>query len=61
LLAVRAFADALGLGTPTVRRWIAERRIAHVRIGSRAIRVPTAELDRLVSEGMVPALDRDDA
>ncbi len=55
LLTVRAFADAAALGVPTVRRWIARRQIASVRVGTRAIRVPEAELTRLISDGLVAA------
>ncbi len=55
LMTVAGFAAAAALGTPTVRRWIAQRRIASVRLGSRAVRVPMSELDRLASEGLVPA------
>jgi excisionase family DNA binding protein len=54
LLEFREFADALGLGTPTVRRWISQRRVAAVRVGSRAIRIPATEVERIVSEGLIP-------
>lgn len=57
LLTVRAFAAAAALGVPTVRRWIARRQIASVRVGTRAIRVPETELKRIIVEGLVPAHD----
>lgn len=57
LLTVRAFAEAAALGVPTVRRWIARRQIASVRVGTRAIRIPEAELLRLINDGLVAASD----
>ena len=43
-------AEALGLSVHTVRSWIAQRRIGHVRLG-RAVRVPVAEIHRLLERG----------
>lgn len=60
LFTVHAFAEAASLGVPTVRRWIAQRRVASVRLGSRAIRVPEAELERIVNQGLVPAREDGD-
>jgi excisionase family DNA binding protein len=54
-LTIREAAEALNLSQPTIRAWIARRRIGFIRIGGRSIRVPTSEIDRLLSEGMVPA------
>ena len=48
-------ADELGLSVHTVRAWIAERRLAHLRLG-RAIRVPAAEIRRVIEESTVPAV-----
>lgn len=61
LLTIRAFADAASIGVPTLRRWIAQRRIASVRLGTRAVRVPASELERIVEEGTVPAKEHGDA
>jgi excisionase family DNA binding protein len=47
-------ADELGLSVYTIRAWIANRRIAHIRLG-RAIRIPAAELRRVIEAGTVPA------
>ena len=47
-------ADELGLSVYTIRAWIANRRIAHIRLG-RAIRIPAAELRRIIEAGTVPA------
>jgi len=47
-------AEELGLSVHTVRAWIASRRLAHIRLG-RAIRIPAAELRRVIDAGTVPA------
>ena len=50
----KAAAD-LGLSIHTIRAWIAQRRIAHVRLG-RSIRIPASEIKRLLEAGLTPAL-----
>jgi excisionase family DNA binding protein len=50
-------AHELGLSIHTVRAWIANRRIAYVRLG-RAIRIPAAEIRRLLDANMVPVQQR---
>ena len=47
-------AEALGLSIHTVRAWIASRKMAHLRLG-RAIRIPAAEIQRVIDESTVPA------
>ena len=47
-------ADELGLSIYTVRAWIADRRLAHLRLG-RAIRIPAAEVRRVIEASTVPA------
>jgi len=47
-------ADELGLSVHTIRAWIANRRIGHIRLG-RAIRIPADELRRVIEAGTVPA------
>ena len=54
LLRVTRAAEELGVSIHTVRAWIAQRRIGHVRLG-RAIRVPRSEVERLLEIGFVPA------
>lgn len=44
----------LGMSEHTIRAWIARRRIAHLKLG-RSIRVPVSEIDRLLSENLVPS------
>jgi excisionase family DNA binding protein len=48
-------ASELGLSVHTVRAWVAARRMAHIRLG-RAIRIPAAEVRRLIEENTVPAV-----
>lgn len=55
-LKVAEAADALGLSVHTVRAWIAQHRLNHLRLG-RAIRVLPAEIDRLLNSSAVPAED----
>lgn len=52
-LTVVQSAEALNVSVHTIRAWIARRRIGHVKLG-RAVRVPQAEIDRLLSHGEVP-------
>ncbi|MDA1185942.1 MAG: helix-turn-helix domain-containing protein [Acidobacteria bacterium] len=47
-------AQELNLKPSTMRAWIAQRRIGHVRLG-RAVRIPAAEILRLLEAGYVPA------
>jgi len=55
LLTVPEAAARLALRESTVRAWILRRRISKVRVGRRAVRVPAAEIERLIREGTVPA------
>ena len=47
--------ERLGLKAVTIRSWIARRKIASVRIGERALRIPLSEVDRLIEAGFTPA------
>jgi excisionase family DNA binding protein len=55
LLTVGQAAQELGLSPATLRAWIWRRKIEHTRIG-RAVRIPSAVVDRLVERGTVPTL-----
>lgn len=46
-------ASELSLSKATIRAWIAQRRLGHLRLG-RAIRVPAPEIARLLQAGYVP-------
>ena len=54
LLSVSQIAERLGVTEACIRRWILERKITTVKLG-RLIRIPSAELERLVSSGTRPA------
>ena len=53
LLSVREFADALKVTPACIRRWLLERKIGCVKLG-RLVRIPSEELDRLISRGLRP-------
>jgi len=52
-LTVREAAAALGLSTHTIRAWLLHRKIASRRIG-RCVRIGKDEVDRILSESLVP-------
>ena len=49
-------ASELGLSVHTVRAWVTARRLAHIRLG-RAIRIPAAEIRRVIERNTVPAIE----
>ena len=51
---VEQAAAELNLSKATIRAWITQRRLGHIRLG-RAIRVPVAEIQRVLQAGFVPA------
>jgi excisionase family DNA binding protein len=51
-------AEELGLSVYTVRAWVACRRLAHLRLG-RAIRIPAAEIRRVIAESTIPAASQE--
>ena len=53
LTTVRQASEILGISPHTLRAWIAMRRIGVVRLG-RAVRVPLAEIERLIADGRIP-------
>jgi excisionase family DNA binding protein len=58
LLTAAQVAERLSLKESTIRAWLLARRLSHVRIGRRAVRVPVSEVDRIIAEGNVPARER---
>jgi len=50
---VEQAAAELNLSQATIRAWIAQRRLGHVRLG-RAIRIPADEIRRVLDAGYVP-------
>jgi excisionase family DNA binding protein len=55
LLRIPEAAHALGLKIGTIRAWVLRRKIGYVLVGSRAIRIPTSEVNRVIAEGTIPA------
>ena len=53
LLTSKQFAQALGVTDSCIRRWILERKIRVVKLG-RLVRIPRAEVHRLIDEGITP-------
>ena len=50
LLTVPEFARRLTVTPSCVRRWIATRRIAFIKVG-RLVRIPESEVDRIIESG----------
>lgn len=55
LLRVSEAAERLSVRESTVRAWLLARRIGRVRVGRRSVRIPAAEIERLIHEGTIPA------
>ena len=51
---VEQAAEELNVAQSTIRAWIGQRRLGHVRLG-RAVRIPASEIQRLLEIGFVPA------
>jgi len=54
LLRVTEFASQLNVTVACVRRWVLLRKIQVVHVG-RLVRIPAAELERIIHDGTVPA------
>jgi excisionase family DNA binding protein len=50
LITVKEFADRLGLAEITVRKWIGQKKIQSIKMGSMR-RIPESEVDRLKNGG----------
>ncbi|MGZ4829200.1 MAG: helix-turn-helix domain-containing protein [Candidatus Angelobacter sp.] len=57
MLTVNEAAQALGVKAATIRSWIWKRQIEYVKI-SRAVRIPTRAIEKVIERGTVPALER---
>ena len=58
LLRVSEAAEFLAVKESTVRAWLLRRKIGKVRVGARAVRIPASEIERIIAEGTIPALER---
>jgi excisionase family DNA binding protein len=59
LLTTAQVAERLSMKESTIRAWVLARRLKHVRIGRRAVRIPADEVSRIIAEGSVPAREHD--
>ena len=57
LLTIKEAAIALSLSPKTLWAWRARRQIGIVQVG-RAVRISRSEIDRIIAEGSVPALEQ---
>ena len=56
LLSLPDAAGQLCIAVPTLRRWLRERRLAHVRCG-RAVRIETKEIQQFIARNRRPSVD----
>jgi excisionase family DNA binding protein len=56
LLTIQEAARRLGLKPKTVRRWAALRKIEFIKAGERAVRISSAEVERIIEVGRTPRL-----
>ena len=56
LITIREAAERLGLKESTIRKYILKRQIAYVKPSVRAVRIPIEELERILSNGLRPAI-----
>ena len=54
-LTVKQAAEALNVSPHTIRAWVAKRTIGYVKL-QRALRIPRAEIERMLLRGMVPPI-----
>jgi excisionase family DNA binding protein len=57
LLTVAEAAEKLSLKPKTLRAWIGQKRITVVRPGGWTVRIPETEVDRIIEEGSVNAIE----
>jgi excisionase family DNA binding protein len=55
LTTVREAAVLLGLKECTVRLWMYRGILGRVKLGTKAVRIPVADIARLIDEGRTPA------
>jgi excisionase family DNA binding protein len=55
LLTASEVAERLAIKESTIRAWLLARRLARVRVGRRAVRIPVSEVERIIAEGTILA------
>jgi excisionase family DNA binding protein len=56
LLTPEEVAKILGMSLRTVRTWIYSRKLAHVKIYGKAVRVRASEVEKIVANGERPSI-----
>ena len=54
LLTVAEVAEILRLNQQTVRNWIDNGKLAHIRLGERRVRIKRSDLDRIINPSRSP-------
>jgi excisionase family DNA binding protein len=57
LLRVEEAAELLAVKPSTIRAWLLHRKIGKVRVGARAVRIRASEIERIISQGNIPAIE----
>jgi excisionase family DNA binding protein len=57
LLTIAEAAEELSLKPKTLRAWIAQKRVTVVRPGGWTVRIPESEIERIIAEGTVHAVE----
>jgi excisionase family DNA binding protein len=57
LLTISEAAQELNMKSKTLRAWIAAKRVTVVRPGGWSIRIPASEVERIIAEGTVTAVE----
>lgn len=57
LLSIAVAAERLGVSHHTLRAWLRQRRLEHVRLGRRVL-VSQEAVDRFIADNVVPARTR---
>ena len=55
LLRVEEAAEFLNVKPSTIRAWLLRRKLPKVHVGARCVRIPREALEKLITEGTVPA------
>ncbi len=55
MLTVAEVAAALGIKEATVRAWVSKRKITHVKLGRRLVRIPAKEIKILIERATIPS------
>jgi excisionase family DNA binding protein len=57
LLTLDQFAEAVGISRRTAEDWVLKRKVDVVRPGGRLVRVPEAEVSRIIEESTTPRIN----